>query len=514
MLGLIGLAIVLLGALFWDGLANLAEVWLDPNRQEYSHGILIPAISLFLLWQLKNRFEALPYSGSWVGVVAVAAGVMFLLLGEFATIYIIVQYAFLLALAGAAWSLLGNRGFVWMLVPLVYLAFMVPLPQFLYNNLSGKLQLISSELGVAVIRAFGITVFLEGNVIDLGSYQLQVVDACSGLRYLFPLASFAFLAAYLYKTAMWKRVVVFLSSIPITILMNSLRIGIIGVLVEYFGIEQAEGFLHMFEGWVIFMACVLILLAEIWLLNKIGPGNESFREVFGIDFPEPTPKDVNRIPRTVPAPFYGAIAVMVVGLVGMSLITQRPQVHPERLSLENFPLQLDEWRGTSQSMEQRFVDVLDFTDYFMASYEAPGDPNAVQFYAAYYKEQRTKGNAAHSPRSCIPGGGWEITSLTRQSIDVKGESEPIVVNRLQIEKGRSKQLVYYYFKQRDRELASEYEVKWYLFWDALTRNRSDGALVRFVTGVDPNAPDWSAADERLRKLAGEAVPLLDKFVPD
>ena len=138
----------------------------------------------------------------------------------------------------------------------------------------------------------------------------------------------------------------------------------------------------------------------------------------------------------------------------------------------------------------------------------------MQFYAAYYKEQRTKGNAAHSPRSCIPGGGWEITSLKRQTIDVEGRAEPLEVNRLQIEKGRSKQLVYYYFKQRDRELASEYEVKWYLFWDALTRNRSDGALVRFVTGVDQTEPDWSQADERLRAVAGQAAALLDQYVPD
>lgn len=512
--GIIGVAAVLLAALFWDGLANLAKIWFDSNREEYSHGVLIPLISLFLVWQMKNRFDAEPYRGSWLGLGLVVFGILVLLLGELSTLFIVVQYAFLLTLAGLAWSLLGNRSFPLLLVPLVYLSFMIPLPNFLYNNLSAKLQLISSEIGVAVIRAFGITVFLEGNVIDLGTYQLQVVEACSGLRYLFPLASFAFLAAYLYKAAMWKRIVLFLSSIPITIVMNSIRIGIIGVLVEHFGIEQAEGFLHLFEGWIIFMSCVGILLLEIWLLNKVGNDRGSFREVFGVDFPEPRPADAERQPRTLPRQFVAAVAVLAVALVAVNFISQRAQIFPERESFDSFPLRLAEWRGETVDMEQRYVDVLNFTDYFMATYTRLGDPIPVQFYTAYYEQQRTKGNAAHSPRSCIPGGGWQITSLERVPLQIAGRDEPMQVNRLQIEKGRDKQLVYYYFKQRDRELTSEYAVKWYLFWDALTRQRTDGALVRFVTAVDPEAPDWTAADQRLADLAAEAIQILDPYSPD
>ncbi|NNF67277.1 MAG: VPLPA-CTERM-specific exosortase XrtD [Gammaproteobacteria bacterium] len=510
----IGIVAILLGALFWEGLANLMEVWLDETRQEYSHGILIPVISLFLAWQMKQKFLSEPYRGSWLGMLVVVAGVILLLLGELATLYIVVQYAFVFTLAGLCWAIFGNRGFVWLLIPLVYLAFMIPLPQFLYNNLSGKLQLISSDLGVAVIRAFGISVFLEGNVIDLGIYQLQVVDACSGLRYLFPLASFAFLAAYLYKGAMWKRVVLFISSIPITILMNSFRIGIIGVLVEHFGIEQAEGFLHFFEGWIIFMACVGILLLEIALLNRIGRDNKPFREVFGVDFPEPTPKDVDKKPRRVPAPFIGSAVVLVAALIGMNLFTEQAQIFPDRENFDSFPMTFGDYNGSNEIMEQKFVDTLNFTDYKMINFRKQTDQTPVQFYAAYYKEQRTKGNAAHSPRSCIPGGGWKITSLTRVDVDIAGRSEPLEVNRLQIEKDASKQLVYYYFKQRDRELTSEYLVKWFLFWDALTKRRTDGALVRLITTVDPSDPDWENGDRRLAEMLSNTASVLDPYVPD
>src|SRR6185312_17264866 len=144
------------------------------------------------------------------------------------------------------------------------------------------LQLISSQLGVLFIRAFQIPVFLEGNVIDLGVYKLQVVDACSGLRYLYPLLSLGFLAAYLFQAPIWQRVVVFLSTIPITIVMNSLRIGIVGILVNHFGPQDADGFLHMFEGWIIFIACAAVLVAEMALLARFGsPGKpKGFFDVF------------------------------------------------------------------------------------------------------------------------------------------------------------------------------------------------------------------------------------------
>ena len=202
-------------------------------------------------------------------MLIILGGLLFFL-GAVATTHTLSQYGLVVTILGVALALLGWKAFKIVMVPLAVLFFMVPLPPFIYNTLSTKLQLISSEIGVAVIRLFGISVYLEGNVIDLGSYKLQVVEACSGLRYLFPLVSLSFIAAYIYKGAFWKKAIIFLSSMPITVLMNSFRIGVIGVLVEYGGPEQAEGFLHDFEGWIVFMACIAILVLEMALLAKIG----------------------------------------------------------------------------------------------------------------------------------------------------------------------------------------------------------------------------------------------------
>lgn len=115
------------------------------------------------------------------------AGIGLYFLGELSTLYIIIQYALIITLAGVVLAFTGWQGMRILWAPLFFLIFMFPLPAFLYNNVSQQLQIISSELGVAIIRLFGISVSLEGNMIDLGKIKLHVVEACNGLRYLFPL---------------------------------------------------------------------------------------------------------------------------------------------------------------------------------------------------------------------------------------------------------------------------------------------------------------------------------------
>lgn len=477
------------------------------SSPEYGYGYMIPVISLFLIWQRKDRLERLPFTGSWVGVFVLALGGLIALVGQLSTLHSITQYGFVVALIGAAYALMGYGAFRIVFVPLLLLFLMVPLPHFIYNNLSSQLQLISSEIGVAVIRLFGISVNLEGNVIDLGNYQLQVVEACSGLRYLFPLLALAIIASYFYQAAVWKRVVVILSSIPITVLMNSFRIGMIGVLVEYYGIEQAEGFLHDFEGWIVFMACVALLIMEIWVLSHIGKERRPFREVFGMEFPAPMPAGAQRVSRAIPKQGYAALLLLGAALAGALAVGQRDEYIPPRAGFESFPLTLGEWRGRGEMLESIVLDELKLDDYILADYRSP-DGQTVNFYSAYYGSQRS-GASAHSPRSCLPGGGWRIESHSK--INIAPGSTP--VNRFVIRKGEYRQLVYYWFKQRDRIITNEYAVKWYLLWDALTRNRTDGALVRLITAVAPGE-DLERGDQRLQAFAKLAVPPLVKYVPD
>jgi len=508
--GLVTFLMAALAFVFWDGLVELEDLW--SKKEEYSHAYLLPIISLFLIWQKSDELRKLPLAGSWLGIPVVVAGVLLGFAGSLSTIYLVVHYSILITLTGIVLGYLGWRGLVVLWAPLLLLFFAIPLPPFLYNAVSVKLQLISSELGVATIRLFGISVFLEGNVIDLGSYKLQVVEACNGLRYLFPLMSIAFIMAYFFNVPLWKRVLIFFTSIPLTIIMNSIRIGIIGVMVEHWGTDMAEGFLHDFEGWLFFMVCMVILVGIMWLINKIGSDHKSFQQVFGIEYPQPFPKNAPAKLRAVPNTVYGLALVLGLASIVTPILEGRQDAIVERKSLTEFPVNLGQWVGRNEQIKEIYLEELDLTDYVIADY-VDDQHRKVNFYAAYYASQRA-GESAHSPQSCLPGGGWKINKISPEQIDnALPGTTPLNVNRVQIQMGESRILVYYWFQQRGRVITNEYLVKWYLLVDGLQKNRTDGALVRLTTVIDPNE-EWAAGDKRLADFVRDAVPVLSQYVPN
>jgi exosortase D (VPLPA-CTERM-specific) len=504
------LILLLLIYTFRSSLEEMLQVWI--NVEEYSHGFFIPVISVYFLWLRRRELRFVErFMEAWPGLILVIVGLVLFVLGGLATLKTIEQYAFVLTLTGMFTAAFGWQGLRVGTMPLLFLLFMVPFPPFILNNLSSKLQLVSSWLGVEFIRACDIMVYLEGNVIDLGGYKLQVVDACSGLRYLFPLASLSFLCAYLFNGPVWQKLLLFLSSAPLTLFMNSFRIGIIGILVDNWGTAMAEGFLHDFEGWIVFLLCMLLLFVEMWLFSRLSGKRVAFRDLVLIprewsgSQPAAGPVVLNKS--------IGFLLVLLCGTAAASPYLQgREDVIPERKSFLTFPLQLGQWQGRNGYLDPIYLRDLQLTDYVLIDYIHPEISAPVNFYSAYYQSQR-KGVSVHSPKGCIPGDGWQISQFGQQPIPTVGiDHEALTVNRAVIEKGESRQLVYYWFQQRGRLITNEFLVKWYLFYDAITRNRTDGSLIRLVTQVDKNE-NLEAADQRLQAFLKDLIPVVPAYLP-
>ncbi|HSL05681.1 MAG TPA: EpsI family protein [Nitrospiraceae bacterium] len=532
------LVIALLGYLYADSLAFLFRQW---GSEDYSHGIFVPLISLFLIWQARHRIDEVRAENSWWGLVVISAGLFLYWIGELATLYVLQHVSLWMVIVGLVIASIGVRGVRAIVFPLSYLLTCIPLPVFFYANLSSQLQLWSSALGVGCLQLVGVTAFRDGNVIDLGPVQLQVVEACSGIRYLLPLISLALLCGYFFKDRMWKRVVLVLSSIPISIVVNGFRIGMIGVLVEWYGQGTAEGFYHLFEGWLLFMASLGLLIMEMWLLSRFGTKRDrsSFFDRFTwagqhLDpIPAVTvqpfrssslatlplasrPASTLRPPPTIklfPSPAYlCSVALLVPVAFASTLMMERVEVTPSRAMFVDFPMQFDGWMGTSLTLEKQYIDTLRFDDYVLADYRfESGQP--VNLYTAYYRSQR-KGQSAHSPQSCLPGGGWEISSIKPIDVPVSsGMLRPLHVNRALIQKDNQKQIVLYWFKQRDRIISNEYLVKLFLLWDGVSRGRTDGALVRIASLVGPGETE-EVVDQRLLRFVSTIEPELNRYVPD
>jgi exosortase D (VPLPA-CTERM-specific) len=488
------------------------------QAEEYSHGFLIPLVSAYLIWQRRRQLEQMPFTGSWAGAGVVALGIALYFIGSLASITTVDAYALVLAIGGSMLAVMGWQAFRIVLVPVLLLFLMNPIPGFFYNNLAFDLQLLSSKIGVLVIRLFGVSVFLEGNVIDLGSYKLQVAEACSGLRYLFPLVTLGVIIGYLYRARTWKRWVVMLSTIPITVMMNSFRIGVIGVLVDRFGIEQAEGFLHEFEGWVIFLVCFALLFLECWALARWAGDRRKLVDLFALEAPAARPAGMVVVPRRLAVSGQVALLLLLAAVYPAWVLPERTELRPARADFAEFPLTVQGWNGRRQRLEQVYLDALKLDDYVLMDFAraAPSDGTAatppVNLYVAYYASQRT-GQSAHSPRSCLPGGGWAMHDFGPHVLRGGPGQPELRVNRVIIQQGNARQLVYYWFKERGRVITNEYLVKWYLFVDALLRNRTDGALIRIVTPLATSEPE-AAADARLQAFGAAVLPKLHGYLPD
>jgi len=508
------LPVLLLAIIYYPGMAYMVKSWY--TDENYGYGFFVPLISLYLIWQRRERLKAIDRGGTWWGFPVVSVGLGLYFIGELSTLYVLIHLSLLVVVTGLLLSVIGTRGLREIAFPVFFLLTMIPLPDFLYQGFSARMQLISSELGVGFLKLVGVTAFREGNVIDLGPIQLQVAEACSGLRYLFPLSTLALICAYLYREDLWKRAALFLSSFPIAIFLNGFRIGVTGFLVDRYGRVTAEGFFHAFSGWLLFVCSLLMLVGEMWVLGRIGARGRrrSLSEMFG-PAPAATADEgegsgVRKSGSVLSPPaYFVSLALFVPVIIASTHVVSGEEIPPARPTFAEFPMNVGAWTGRSFPMEEEYVKTLQFDDYLLADYRGPGD-SPINFYVAYYQSQR-KGQSAHSPRTCIPGGGWEITSLEEKKIGPEA-GFPLTVNRAVIQKGTDERVVYYWFQQRGRILTNEYLVKYYLFWDALTKNRTDGALVRLTAPV-PKGKSAADVDRRLVEFAGEVRPILARFIP-
>ncbi len=264
-----------------------------------------------------------------------------------------------------------------------------------------------------------------------------------------------------------------------------------------------------------FMLSTLVLLGIARVLLRIGSGPKmTFREALSFDPPAVDPAAASQPvgKRRLPAAFVaGAALATVASIVAFAMPARTDEVFPKRSTFVQFPNHLNGWSGRRQPLEQVYIDALKVDDYILSDYRSGGASQVpVNLHVAYYDSQQ-KGHSVHSPRSCIPGGGWAITSFTQTTLPTAAGGAGVPVNRAVIELGKNKQIVYYWFQQRGRAITNEYLVKWYIFWDALTRSRTDGALVRLSAPMLPGM-DEAAVDQQIGQFATAAVPQLREYI--
>lgn len=253
-------------ALYAPALGRLIRQWyVDPN---YSHGFFVPAFSAYLIWNRRQQIAAVKSSPSLWGATLVLGSLGVLYLGSLGSELFLQRISLLGVIAGLIVYFTGWRRLWAVAFPVAFLLFMIPLPAVIYNQIVFPLQLLASRFATGCLETLNLfPVLREGNLLILDSYTLEVVDACSGIRSLTSLLALAMCYSYLTERRFGIRVFLVLAMVPVAIVSNGIRVVITALLVNYFGFRMAEGFMHSFSGWAIFLVSVLLLLALHGLIN-------------------------------------------------------------------------------------------------------------------------------------------------------------------------------------------------------------------------------------------------------
>ena len=539
------------GFAYADLFRELLDAW---NKPDYSYAYFVPLLMGWIFWTDRRAVLGAARVGDGAvacgenGTAARAGGGVLggdrtlacLLLVLTAVLYVLgngsaIRFLSFLSL----WTLLlaciglylGDRVFrpLWAF-SLVGL-FMIPLPAFVFRTASFQLRLISSWMAENMLSLIAVPVYRDGNLIDLGTIQLEVIDACSGLRYLLPSLLMAVVAGWMLLRRPLYRAVLVVLAVPVAVVVNAFRLTVTGVLCKYIGPEMAEGFFHDASGWLVYLLALASLFGILLVLRRLergkavrapeSGGTDAAPESGGTDVapdsggtaraPEPGREKAGAVLSSLRPLGAGALGVLFVSLavlVAAHMWNDRPALVPRRETLAHFPVRIGDWSGTVRHLSAGVMDDLGATDAFYAVYTDPQGKAAVHVLISYYERQNSLA-AAHAPTSCLLGSGW---SIERKEEREPGPGHPYPVGRMILRRTPNRMLSNYWFQQRGRVISNELANKWYLAVDALTSRRTDGGLIRLEL-LEHSGLSLEDGQRLLDAFAADMRPQLERFIP-
>lgn len=470
--GAVLLAILLLAA-FLPTLVELGREWVDVP--EYGHGLLMPPVAAWMIWSRRRELAALRRGADtrWLpllGALALVPLTGILLLGEMNLSWFLKPLAFVGALTACIALLYSWRGLRALAAPLLVLFLMCPVPWRLVIDVTLPLKRHASVLATGLMDFSGLEAGLEGNLIHVpGITSLWIADQCSGVRSLLSLVSIAVVGCLFWRRHWGVKLAVVASCIPITVLVNALRIWLTALLAVHVSAEAAQGFFHIGEGFLLFLAAAAILWVWARLLSAVLPGGRLPRA--RLAQPAPAPSARPFAPRVA---YAVAVAVLACATVGVYHVRARVADVPDdadavarmRDAFAGLPLEVGQgaYRGEPLAWDEEIIRRSGADAYGAMRYE-DGDGRVYQVYIA--GALRNSSNF-HAPNVCMPSADWE--TLAAQSVSFAGAPAAGTLDRMQrllLQRGEDRMITYYWFQAGGRPAAGEWTVRFYRLLDLL-----------------------------------------------
>jgi exosortase len=242
--------------------------WQWTNDEDMGHGLFVPIVAAYIAWQRREEIQATPVKPDYRGLILIGWGAIQLVVGTLGAELFLQRTALLFTLVGVILTTCGTRILKKLAFPLFLLVFMIPIPRIVYTEITFPLQLFASRVAEVILSGLGYPVLREGNVLELASQKLSVVEACSGIRSLLSLSFLSLVYAYFFDRKQWMRWTLLAATIPIAIIANAGRVTVTGILSEI-RTDLAQGFYHSLEGWLIFAVAMALMIMAHQLINFV-----------------------------------------------------------------------------------------------------------------------------------------------------------------------------------------------------------------------------------------------------
>jgi EpsI family protein len=494
-----GLVSVIFLLLFAPALPSLYNDWFE--FKQFSHGLLVPFISVYLVWQRKGELRATPIRSSSWGLIVVLPALLLGLMGKAIGDAFSERIGMVLCLNGLVWLLFGWQFYKAVSFALLYLFLMIPLPYLVVKEVAYQLRIVDAVAAASVLRLLGVPVYRESYYLHLPEVTLEVADLCSGISSLFSL--FALGGAYVYFTPMRARLklLAVLSTFPFAVIINLLRIILTAALSYHVSLSFLNMMIHELTGTItFFIALALFILLCEYLQRRfsaaiINPAKAPHASSMAQNIP------ARDLPAAAEKPWLPSILAMVALIAAVYLANNLSSQQQMRLSMElsSVAPQPAGYQATD-SAESGFYKDPNAEIQLSRTYSMAGEA-PVEVYVGFRGKQQGE-KQLQSPKLQIPYG-WNYVWIEPAQLPAGGANRSVSANWMLMQNNNIRYLVLYWYQVGDTTFSGELKKRLALVRNTIFRRRSDAAAVRLATPL----PDLDKIDHAKSKLAGFAAEL-------
>lgn len=496
---MLGIVIVVFFISYSDAIVSLLKIWWE--RSDYSHGFLIPVISLYFIWLIQDKLKNIPVCPNvFGGLIVLLAGDFMFVMGSVSSTEVIKVTAIVLLIPGLVLMLLGYQYLKALAFPLTYLILMVPVFDLVIDKIHQPLQVLSAIIGTKLLALFNIPALQHAQFIELPNITLEVATECSGIHFLVSIIAIGLPLAYLTQKRWHLRFTLIVSAVIIGILANGLRVSLIGVW-SYYGGQDIHGPGHILHGFFVSMIGFISLFIMTWLLSRFS--SQANVTTAHITASPPQRNDNNnalwQFSNTRLLYSSGLLAILVMLLSGIYSYSYIPKQVPIKKDLQDIPLAIGEWVGQNVSYPQDFPRVNGADAEVSRTYKNKrGDE--VWVYVGYFTSQRQEKKLVSYTLHRLYEGEKEIKLPSKADSSGRG---------IKVAQSFSHNTsVIYWYDIDGHIIANRYIAKIVTSINALVKRQTNGAIIMV-------ASNRSGANESpiMTEFAEQLMPLLQLYVP-